>query len=469
MKINHNIAAMMVNVNLNKTHRKQTDSLERLTSGYRITKAQDDAAGMAISSKMRSQIAGLERASRNSADGVSMIQTAEGAMNEVSNVLQRMRELAVQAANDTNMLEDRQAIQQEIDALRNEVDRLASETEFNSKRLLDGSCARLSTSTDPNIQMIDASDDVKAGKYEFTVVAEATKTEFLSTLGGGFSAVAPGQDGEIKINGESVKIEVGDTLEDVFSKLRELGTAIGVDVTPVDASKQETNINAATSILFQSQQYGTAGKIKIECENTFLSSALGINGGSEVKGKNAEVTLDSGFEATATVRCEGARAIVTDRSGFEMTINTEGASAGASSTLQVLNAGDVVLQVGANEGQEINLSIPSIKCEALNIGFLNVNTQENASNAISTLDAAIQRLSDVRGKLGAYQNRLDFAVNGLDSSSLNLTQSMSSIMDVDMAEEMSYYTQYDVLTQAATSMLSQANSRPQQILQLLQG
>lgn len=469
MQINHNIPAFMANSNLNKANDKVQKSLERLSSGYRINRAADDAAGMAIAQKMHAQIVGLQRASRNSADGVSMIQTAEGALNETENILQRMRELAVQAANGTNTLEDRESMQKEIDALKSEIDRLAKETEFNTKKLLDGSCSRLSTTDIPDVSIISVSDSVGLGAYSVTVTAAATKASFTASMNAGFTTVTSAMEGKVYINGESVEITAGQTLEDVYSTIRDLGTKVGVDVAPVNGAGEEVAIGAAVSLLFTAGNYGSSEKVEVTCDNSDLATALGIENGITTLGNNAAVTLNSGYEVTATAKGDGTKVVVSDRSGFEMVIDTNGATAGKKANIQVLDAGQVVLQVGANEGQEIELSIPAATCEALDITYVNVNTQDNASASITMIDDAIGQVSAIRSKLGAYQNRLESAIKSLDTSALNLTESVSRIEDTDMAEEMANYTQYNVLTQAGTSMLAQANNRPQQILQLLQG
>ncbi|MBP3702323.1 MAG: flagellin, partial [Lachnospiraceae bacterium] len=211
------------------------------------------------------------------------------------------------------------------------------------------------------------------------------------------------------------------------------------------------------------------GIFLVAYDNSDLATALGIENGIMTLGNNAAVTLNSGYEVTATAKGDGTKVVVSDRSGFEMVIDTNGATAGKKANIQVLDAGQVVLQVGANEGQEIELSIPAATCEALDITYVNVNTQDNASASITMIDDAIGQVSAIRSKLGAYQNRLESAIKSLDTSALNLTESVSRIEDTDMAEEMANYTQYNVLTQAGTSMLAQANNRPQQILQLLQG
>lgn len=463
MKINHNIAALVANNNLAKTTNKMSSSLEKLSSGYRINKAADDAAGMAISQKMHTQIRGLERASRNAADGVSFIQTAEGALSETENMLQRMRELSVQSANATNTLQDRQAIQKEIDALKAEVDRVASQTEFNTKKLLDGTCQRQTTSDNPSVRTVLMSDDVALTTYSMEIDTAATQAHVTGSASsaGSFTAATAGN---VYVNGIAIEIEAGDTWEDAFTKLRDQCDSLGVDVTCSGTP------DTPGEITFSSKKYGSSEKIGIQIENPALAAKMGINNGASGQGVDAHVTLDtsSGFSSTATVTGNGQTVTVSDRNGFQMIFDVTGA-AGETADINVLDAGYVSLQIGANEGQTVDVSIPAVNTETLGIDLLNVCTEAGATKAIGDLDLAINQVSSVRAKLGAYQNRMESAIKSLDTTAENLTNALSNIEDVDMAEEMATYTQYNVLSQAGTSMLAQANNRPQQILQLLQG
>ena len=472
MKINTNISAIRANFNLNVVQSKLTDSTTKLSSGYRINKAADDAAGMAISQKMHAQIRGLKRASENGSDGVSFIQTAEGALTEIEALLQRCRELSVQAANETNTIDDKKAIQNELDSLREEIDRLSSQTEFNTMSVLDGSCCRQSSSDNVGVRLISASDDVKLTSYKFSVDQEATQAQTVT----GTFAFTPTEEvsaeaaGSIQINGEPISISEGDTYQDVYAKIRDYCEMMNVDVIPTDALGNETELGSATTLTFTSLSYGSGQKIELTTDNAELAAKLGINGASCVDGQDAKVTLDvsSGFSNTATVFVEGARVEVSDRDGFSMIFDVSTAEAGSDATVTMLDAGYVAIQIGANEGQTIDISIPPATCQALNIENCNICTHKGAGNAITAFDNAIQEISAIRSKLGAYQNRLDSAISSLDTTAQNLTEACSRIEDVDMSEEMTKYTQYSVLVQAGTSMLAQANNQPQNILQLLQ-
>lgn len=473
MKINTNIAALRANFNLNSVQSKLTQSTNRLSSGYRINKAADDAAGLAIAHKMHAQIRGLERASKNGSDAESLIQTAEGALSEIESMLQRCRELSVQAANDTNTLEDKQTIQDEIDELRKEIDRVSEETEFNALSVLNGSCCRQSSSNNIGVKLISASDDVALDNYKFTVDVEATQTEAVSGAIGfnPTDVVTSDEAGVIQINGEDIEVKEGKTYEEVFASIRDYCEFMNIDVKPVDGAGDETNLSTASALKYTCNIYGESQDISIKTNNAALAAKLGVDGTSITKGQDASVTLDttSGYSTTATVFTEGNRVTVTDRGGFEMIFDVAGAGAGKSATVTMLNAGYLSIQIGANEGQTIDISIPSVSTKALNINDCNVCTHDGAQNSIEKFGNAIEMISSVRSKLGAYQNRMDSAITNLNSSSENLTEACSRIEDVDMSEEMTKYTQYSVLVQAGTSMLAQANNQPQNILQLLQG
>lgn len=472
MKINTNIAAIKASGHLNRTENKITTSLERLSSGYRINKAADDAAGMAISQKMHAQIRGLQRASRNGADGISFIQTAEGALIEVENMLQRCRELSVQAANQgVTMLEDKEAIQKEIDSLMEEIDRLSTDTEFNTKSILDGSCCRQTSSNNIGVKVVSMTDSVEMTKYGMTVDQVATKTIFTSGALGMAATDVFTEEGDIQINGEMIHVAKGDTLEDVYAEIRDCCESMNITVTPVNALGNETELANATSLKFESKLYGVEHKIEVTTDTPTLAAKLGVDGGNIVQGQDAIVTLDtdSGFSKTATTFVEGGRVTVSDRDGFCMVFDVSNAKAGSDAAVTVLDAGFVAIQIGANEGQTIDISIPPVTCKSLDIEYCNVCTREGASTAISKFNSAIEQVSAIRAKLGAYENRLDSATSSLDITSQNLTESCSRIEDVDMSEEMTEYTQLSVLSQAGTAMLAQANNRPQTILQLLQG
>ena len=400
MKINTNISALRANFNLNSVQSQLTASTNKLSSGYRITKAADDAAGMAISQKMHAQIRGLQRASKNGSDGVSFIQTTEGVLSEIENMLQRCRELSVQAANGSvTTIEDKQALQNEIDSLMAEIDRLSKDTEYNTMSVLDGSCCRQSSSNNVGVKLIDASDDVALTGYKFKIVSEATQAT-AKTGALGFAptdVVDKATAGQIQINGEVIDIKEGQTFEDVYANIRDYCEMMNVDVVPVNAAGVECELAAATNLSFTSVIYGASQKLNITTDNANLAQKLGINGVQTTEGTDAKVTLDttSGFSNTATVFINGGQMEVSDRDGFRMLFDISNAKAGSDATVTMLDAGYVAIQIGANEGQSINISIPCVNTKTLDIENCNVCTVAGASSSISAFDDAIQQVSSI--------------------------------------------------------------------------
>ncbi len=460
MRINHNISALKANNQLVKTNKNLDKSLEKLSSGFRINRAADDAAGLAISQKMKTQIAGLEQASRNASDGISIIQTAEGALSEVNSMLGRMRELSVQASNGTNTVDDKKSIQAEIDQLRQEIQRISDTTEFNTKTLLDGSIDRQSFTNNTEIQLVSVSDTVASQNYNLTITTAATKAGIPSTAyASPFSDITSATAGKININGNEVSIEAGDTFDEVYEKLRDL-----CDTANIDCTKSSGKLTLTT------KEYGSDKSITFNCDNTALASALGLTPGSTSTGSDATATLGSGFTSTATISTKGNLVTVTDSNGFEMIYDTKNITTGVPLTVMatVLDSGPMKLQIGANESQTMEVRLPKVDPETLGINMVNICTQEGAEAAITTFDNANNMVSAIRAKLGAYQNRLEHSISNLDTTSENMTEALSRIEDVDMAKEMATYTQLNVLAQAGTSMLAQANQRPQTVLTLLQ-
>lgn len=442
MRINHNISAQMANVNLKKTDTRLSSSLERLSSGYKINKAADDSAGMAITNKMRAQIRALDQASRNSEDGQSIIETAEGAMGEIENILQRVRELAVQTSNDTYALEDREAVQKEVDELLDEVDRIATTTEFNGTALLDGSAARTFASSNIDIKPIYTSMSVEKGDYKLTVDQVAEPAELTVPL--------PSVPSSITLNKTIIEFPASMNDDAVAERLQAACDAMNIDM--------ERN---GGSVTFKTRSTGSLEQI------TYSDGS----GEKVARGKEAQITLQDGFESTATYSGDGNLVTIRDNEGFEMQIET---NVVGQTELRVFDAGYMTVQIGANESQTLNMNFPEVSC--LNLGLrssdgndkINLCTQYSSELALDSMDRAIKKVSGARSTLGSYQNRLETTTSSLDLSSQNITEAMSRIGDTDMADEMTKYTQNEVLSQAATSMLAQANNRPQQIMSLLQ-
>ncbi|MBR5336908.1 MAG: hypothetical protein IK152_02890 [Lachnospiraceae bacterium] len=799
MRINYNLSAMLTNTQLLRNEKNQQSAAERLASGLKINHAKDDPAGMAISNKMDVQTAGLGQASRNSSDGISVIETADSSLNEVTSIIQRMRELAVQAANDTNALEDREAIQAEIDSLTDEVDRVSKNTEFNKKVLLDGSLQRRSYTNNRKVTVTNVGEGVPTDKYGISITSDARQAVFRGALTSATTVtidmvsigsttrgmevdetfedgkLKPEAAGKVTINGQIIEFYGGETYEEIYQKLRTGAEIVdvnciatvdvdeitrlnvewpGCEVCPDASGKYEdsagympspSGFGPRTPLVFVSKEYGSAEKLNISCDNAILATALGlasqagvpdltspgtynlahkataygtanspaeimcyrstdkflpgmsqspivldennpshkayfdkfkddintggagggkmvmpalvvddINGehvvdlsiddnkkyttffdkvdslpaelegnieigwqkkgssGSDhdesvlhidagdtaadvfkkiseaaaavgidvfltddersgsysvlyedynysqalvfrdkstgrqinvkcdnsklallmglpvcewsVSGKDCKAEFTDGdpdkegvqrigFGDSATITTKGNKVLVTDRNGFELEMEAEKKTCrtyysdwtatgriGVDETMEVGDqVGDVsgidtkgfyssnfpkgdkvdivadvtgygmmTVHVGANEDQVIEMDIPEISAKTLNIDDLNVRSGYTADKALVKLDEALTKVSKVRSKLGAYQNRLEHTIASLDAAEEDLTASVSRIRDVDMAKETTEYTQHTILVQAATSVLAQANDLPQQALQLIQ-
>lgn len=464
MKINYNMSAVVTNNQLLRTEGNLTGAMEKLSSGLRINHAKDDPAGMAISNKMTLQIDGLKQASRNASDGTSVLQTADGALDEVTSIVQRMRELAVQAASDSNTQSDKTAAQQEVTSLKAEINRVSKDTEFNTKNLLDGTLDRRVYAN--NASRISTSDYVEAGQYQVTVATAATKASLnASAAEFGSLTSAVGATGSISINGSKVDISATDTYEQAFEKIRdaaETGETVADIGTGTDAGK----------LMLTSSSYGSQASIDVEISNITLANALGFSSTTPATASGTDATIDltSGFSTSATASVDGNHAVITDKDGFEFSFLIQDDYANTTSPINfdVTDIGSMTLQIGANEDQTVDVTIPKINTETLYLDDIDLTTVNGADTAISRLDDALARVSAVRSSIGASSNRLDYAVESLDATNENVTSALSRIEDVDMAEEMSEYTQQNVLQQASISVLTQANDMPQQVLQLLQ-
>ena len=487
MKINANIPAFITNKQLLRIEGNMATSMERLSSGLKLNHAKDNPAGMAISNKMRAQIAGLDRASNNASDAIAAIRIADGALNETSSIMQRMRELAVQAANDTNTLSERQAIQQEINALKEEVNRIARDTEYNEMPILDGSLsARVYAD---NVSRISTTDAVKAGLYQVTVGDEAKKAEIpmdSTVLDSTDDTTKIGAKGTVSINGYSVEISEEDTSAEVYEKLRAAAEVGGAEF--------ETEGNA---LVMCSKAYGSNASIKLEFSDQNLANAMGFGNGVnedaetgkwvygtvdaqgriEVPvGTDAEISLTrksanpdvSEFSDTASYSVDGNKVVIKDNGDFQMSFLIDDEFGNGAIDLEVTDIGTMTIHIGANENQNMIISVPEVSSESLYLDEIDVTIMGGAGAAITRMDEAIKAVSSARSKLGAYENRLDYSVTSLDAFEENMTEAQSRLADTDMAQEMTTYTQQNVLNQAAISVLTQANDMPQQVLQLLQ-
>lgn len=455
MIINHNISALNTYRQLSINVTAGNRSLEKLSSGYRINRAGDDAAGLAISEKMRGQIRGLNMASKNAQDGISLIQTAEGALNETHSILQRMRELAVQAANGTNTDADRAEIQKEIEQLKSEINRISTDTEFNTKKLLDGSIAN-SAKIDPEANAAKLvgievmNDNLVAGDYTVTITNATTKA-VLDTDNNGTGASSAALTGDVAMGVYTLELKAnGDYFDLILTN---------ADGEVVDTVYNEEIVQATVDTV-------EIGGITF----TWAAGAAAAEGSVEVT-VSADFTVSvadaEGKEIGATTVADNSNGFV-NVGGFKVSFDsnlTSGATGAATSVTVKTDA--VSFQIGANEGQMTKLAISDMSSEALKVDAIDLTTADSASKAITTIDEAIQKVSAERAKLGAIQNRLDHTINNLGTSSENLTAAESRIRDVDMAKEMMEYAKNTILQQAAQAMLAQANQLPQGVLQLL--
>lgn len=488
MKINRNMSAVIANNQLLRTENKLKSTMLRLSSGYKINSAEDNPAGMAISNKMKAQIDALDKAQSNAADAKNTIEIADGALNEVSSILQRIRELSVQAANGTNADSDKQAAQDEIEKLTEEVDRISGATEYNTKVLLDGSSdSRVYTRevdaagntklSNDSITRINLSDHVDAKKYDITV--ESTAQKAAASIN---SNVKPLTEGSISINGVSVKVTPEMSQDEYLQALQNAANLAGTQM-------QEDAVTG--EITFVSESYGSSYGVNIELTgsmsalagNSYTVDADGNktpqagykvdakgNAVADVSGKDAVVKAGNNLDDTR-IRTDGNRVYVVGNGGFSMDflLSDKIDTTAGSKDLQmdVTEIGSMTIQIGSNQYQEMAVRIPEVSSETLYLDTVDVTVAGGADRAISTLDDAIAYVSSVRSRMGSFENRLEYATNSLGETEENMTSAYSNLVDADMATEMTEYASQNILDQAGISVLSQANDLPQQVLSLL--
>lgn len=567
MRINYNISSIIARNALNNNDTRLSNSIQRLSSGLKINSAADDAAGLAISLKMNAQIKSLEQANRNANDGISVVNTADGAMSEMHSILQRMNELAIQSANGTNADSDRAQIQLEIDQLVDELDRIAETTQFNAQNLLDGSFAYKGYTNTENIKVMSYSDGVSSGTYSIKelkyyhyedtikdhsayidkspegetthedryaaasadMIKDALVTEDEIIAGAGMKGFPDGakvilEDENIVIKAEN-DFEVKLTLNN-----RKAIDASGVTTTStatylttdcyknITVTNQEGNVKYNVSELNIIKDWGTNKAMtgtpvstsihtgsteeglrhltedfadyfkSVDPDNEYSVTSCTVNettGEITIGYKNVDDLADTSIpETNYTFKLyqEGnknpdgtiAQTELTDYLYTHTdTVKTEYTVGDLADDTQNINLnltgiGPMRLQVGANEGQVIQIEIPALQTVYLGVDDLDISTEEKATEAIDIIENAINQLSSIRSKIGAYCNRIEHTITNLDTTEENMTAAYSRIMDVDMATEMTEYSTVQVLVESSTAMLAQANERPQSVLQLLQ-
>ncbi len=571
MQVNYNISAMIANNALTSNDNRLAESIERLSSGLKIANAKDNPSGLAISRRMHAQIRSLDVASNNSNDGISVIQTADGTLTEVHDILQRMSELAIQAANGTNSDADREKMQDEISQLQKEITRIADATQFNGQTLLDGTFdlrgyATVDGSTDSAVTVNSYSDSMLAGDYTFsgiytsynettgkltlygsetdrdngenaldeatidvirntTTLGVTTSETYMSgasvTVDGDLMkiSVSDGREIELKINtdltGETIDLNLtgkgamtmqiganeGQTMDIRIPKvtLSNLGISY-LDFTRTIEDDVADNLNAITTNATYPLPEETLAQTEwdkiLEVRDGLYDFAVvakaEIDAGtynyvdSDIAAKIQAVRQDAGLtddekEGKITAIWEDRyMSIVNEIDNIENSVDDVGNSITALEKLTTFDNNYFITQERQNDINNIisdlddgtldswqaGIKLDGVLNASKEAGFTAPNT--GADQAIEDIGKAIQKVSDIRSRLGAYQNRLEHTVSNNDVTSENMTAAYSRIMDVDMAEEMTVYSTQQVLSQAGTSMLAQANERPSQVLQLLQ-
>lgn len=531
MRINQNISAMNTYSRLTAANNAKAGSLAKLSSGLRINRAGDDAAGLAISEKMRGQVGGLKQSVRNAQDGISLIQTAEGALNETHSILNRMRELAVQSSNDTNTDADRGEIQKEMNELATEISRISRDTEFNTQNLLGGKfngTFHIGANKGQNLKLEIADMSSEALNVSGSGEGKANYEITGGDLDSGQNAANLLEntaivDGENKLNVVKLdNVSVGsETTASNYGLQNDKGEIVAVsndaktykflkEATKVDdlgsgaLSAVGTDITFADEVTsgevtFKAAQSGTGDTSQVDLTEIKATASIDVSGlqTGEYTAKTIDATNFADYFGTGKIEVAGTNpiseteinSVLLDSEGnvaavefkVDGSVNTgvankyyavddlklDTAGAGASLTAgemdTVINGAEAIMTKGGavafTDGDTL-----SIKAD----GGIDVSTQEAADAAIATIDEAISNVSAERSKLGATQNRLDHTINNLTATAENLSEAESRIRDVDMAEEMMAFTKNNILSQAATSMLAQANQMPQSVLQLLQ-
>ena len=473
MVVQHNLTAMNSNRMLGLTTASQAKSTEKLSSGYKINRAADDAAGLSISEKMRKQIRGLTQASSNAQDGISAVQTAEGALNEVQDMLQRMNELAVKAANGTNSMDDRSYIQNEIDQLTTEIDRVAETTKFNETYLLKGD-KQVAKEFTAGYQI----NKLKTGTNIFTADGTQLRTDTdldaAITAGKDIYTTAPTHsaattnitNATVTYNGEDLTTAKTLTYDGATSTWKDNGTEVNLTAMGITLGGTGTPTNGNTITI----SAATPGTKATEANYTAAPGKLYDADGNKISAN----ALDSYFDidaANGTASLKTGKKLYTDAQGTTLLDAADITKYVATSQSKTATL-TLKLHVGADatDNNQISVDIDAMSADGLGVKNLKVDGSDdtNAKNAIDTIKAAIQTVSTQRSALGAVQNRLEHTINNLDNVVENTTSAESQIRDTDMATEMVKYSNNNILSQAGQAMLAQANQSNQGVLSLLQ-
>lgn len=453
MIINHNIAALNTTRQLAMNETNTQKSLQKLSSGLRINSAADDAAGLAISEKMRGQISGLEQASKNAQDGISLIQTGEGALNETQSILQRMRELSVQSANDTNTDLDRGEIQKEVDQLSSEITRISNDTEFNTKNLLGGGFDgkfQIGANADQNISFdikamdafslgvasnaatatLSGNTDVTAVTLGSTLGTAVTNGATLNVTANATAAKTSWSAGDLGITGTALASTSNSSQYNGYTiNVTKTGTAVTDVVASIDNAAKTITINYDSSV---TSANSTAAKLQTALDAAGIS--LTATGDATAVTAKTNVAATSAGLATDEVKLTlGSENVIVKNDATSVSF-TSAANKGVNLKLDgSLDASTAAtITIGSNSSsQAVTDASGNVTTKAVSAAGIDVSTQDAANTAITKIETAIESVSGERSKMGAYQNRLEHTINNLGTSSENLTAAESRIRDVD--------------------------------------
>ena len=484
--INSNVASLNAQRNLNTSQSALNTSLTRLSSGLRINSAKDDAAGLAISERMSSQIRGLNQAARNANDGISLAQTAEGALGEIGNNLQRIRELAVQAANGTNSASDRASLQAEASQLTAEITRVATQTQFNGLNLLDGSFLNQSfqvgASANQTINIASIADARSTALGSNVLSTDGTlmgKAKAVATdLTGGNTVAAETNLTFTNNKGATAAISyaANSDAKTIAAAINTAGSGIGITATATNTATLGTLSEAGTISMVLN---GNSVSAIVADKSDLSSLAAAINGAQSLTGVTASFASTSDKSVITLSTADGRDISILD---FTNSAATKTAvitpMAGAGSAVTVNGAGNdstIVtgkIEIASTQGRVVagntGADVFSSTTSAFNsVATADISTAANAQTAIATLDAALNAINSSRGDLGAVQNRFSSTIANLQTTAENLTASRSRIQDADFAAESANMTRNQILQQAGMAILAQANSLPNNVLSLL--
>jgi len=508
MRIQHNIPAMNAYGNYNKNTKALQLNLQKLSSGYKINKAGDDAAGLAISEKMRAQITGLEVAQKNAKDGISLVQTAEGALQEVHTMLNRMYSLAEQSANGTYQNDvDREQLQKEVQSLRDEIDRIADSTNFNGQKLLDGkltsgggaksgkdlgnttdltfgngaqqeasltitAAGALAANTDYNVELTFMDKDGNVQTVSGSAKSGATaNVNAVATLINGAVGSKVGDGYTASVATDTFKITQDDN---AASQLH----IVGLSITKKGDSIPDSGITWTDAVTAGKSDYAalTLTGVDTSKDAGTATNCFTIDGktfeiatrGKEVAAGNNAIYVDK--SSGAPTDKDSVTQIISQLKAYGVSVQTDA----AGTAVQILegdgkSSGGLTLQIGdtSDSYNKMTVSIDDMHAAAMGIGSIDIGTENGASAAMTAIKDAINYVSNTRGTLGSLQNRLDHTINNLSVQQENIQDAEATIRDVDVANEMMAYTKNNILVQSAQAMLAQANQLPQGVLQLL--